>query len=307
MLFPTGKSNAILPVGGVVIICAMLALLAGTACSPSKRDAERLQKTLELEKKKAEQLKAQAEAEEAAQAARKEAEAKALEEASKVSAASGAIGVGEPLDPFLTTDALTDDVELREAIAALARARPNKAMLTMLSNKKAEAGRALAKALWHTQTNVRTQSGSLLAHVKASGEHVDKALTRSLRTEPDRDVRAMVAKSLVALEPKSMVPLLLEVLAKDGEGQVRANAAYALGAIGDKVAVDQLIIALGDSETWVRMRAVTALRRLKARKAVRALERMLSDKNVLVRQDTVRALKAITGKRYKERKPRLIQ
>ena len=117
----------------------------------------------------------------------------------------------------------------------------------------------------------------------------------------------MVAKSLVALEPVSMVPLLIEVLAKDKEGQVRANAAYALGAIRDQRALNPLLIALKDTETWVRMRSVTALRRLKSRKAVPALERMLSDQNVLVRQDTVRALKAITGKRYKERAPRLIQ
>ncbi len=290
-----------------VALCAALAMLATTGCNPSDRTKKRLEETLKKEKKAAAEAKLAAERAEAAEKERKEAEAAAAAEAAKVSEASGAIAVGEPLDPFLKTEELTDDVELRDAIAKLANSRPNKAMLSLLTKKKAEATKALAKALWHEKANVRSQSGALLAHVKAKGELIDKALTRSIRTEPDRDVRAMVTKSLVALEFKSMVPLLIDVLARDREGQVRANAAYALGAIGDHKAVDPLIAALADTETWVRMRSVTALRRLKARKAVPALQRMLSDKNVLVRQDTVRALKAITGKRYKEKAPRLIQ
>lgn len=288
-------------------LASSLIVVLAVGCKPSDKLNKRLEKTLKKEQSKAEEAAAQAAAEAEREKARLAAEARAKEEASKVPAASGAIGVGEKLQPFFNTEALSEDAALRSEIEKLARARPSKKLLAMLTAKKALAGPALARALWHENANVRSQSGALLAHVKAKGAEVDDAFRRSLRTEPDRDVRAMVAKALVTHQLKSMVPLLIEVLAKDGEHQVRANAAYALGAIGDRQAVDPLIAALAHKETWVRLRSVTALRRLKARKAVPALEHMLSDQNVLVRQDTVRALKTITGKKYAERSPRLVQ
>lgn len=290
-----------------LVLTATLMVTGTSGCKPSAKVKERLGKTLEQERAEAEQVKAEAARKAEEEAARLAAEAKAKEEASKVSAATGAIGVGEKLEPFLTTEALSDDVELREGLERLARDRPSKKFLAMLTAKGAKSGPALAKALWHENANVRSQSGALLAHVKATGAEVDAALTRSLRTEPDRDVRAMVAKAMVTHNLKSMVPLLIEVMAKDGEGHVRANCAYSLGAIGDMQALDPLIAALADKETWVRLRAVTALRRMKARKAVPSLEHMLSDQNVLVREDAVRALKALTGKRYAQKSPRLIQ
>ena len=300
MLRLTRSRLALVLMGGL-----MLTLTVG--CKPSEKVHKRLGKTLEQEQAEAEKAKVEAAHRVEEEQARLAAEAKAKDEATKVSAASGAIAVGEKFDPFITTEELTDDVELRSGIEKLARERPSKNFLAMLTSKRAKAGEALTRALWHDNANVRSQSGALLAHVKATGPEVDAAFTRSLRTEPDRDVRAMVAKALVTHNLNSMVPLLIEVMAKDGEGQVRANCAYALGAIGDRQAIDPVIAALADKETWVRLRAVTALRRLKAKEAVPSLEHMLSDQNVLVRQDTVRALKALTGRRYTEKAPRLVQ
>lgn len=225
-----------------------------------------------------------------------------------VPASSGALGAGEPIEAYVKTEALSDDKALAEAIGELGWKSPTKSLRALVEANKVKARAALLAAMWHERTNVRSRSVSILQWIveaKDDGKDLVEAFTRSLRKEPDKNVRALVAKAQVKLQTPSLAPLLIEVLANDKTGDVRANAAYALGTMDDSAAVLQLQLALKDSETWVRLRSVTALRRLRARKAIPQLEQMLADENVEVREAAVRALKELTGRTHKQRPPPL--
>jgi len=231
--------------------------------------------------------------------------APAAPEVATVPESSGAVAKGELLEPFVKTADLSTDAALADAVATLKGGRPTEALIAQLKARKNIAKQALLKAMWHEEVNVRAQAPSLFAEAGITADDdVLKEFQRVLRKEPDRDARGMAAKALVRLRVPGIAPLLIELLQKDGEGQVRANAAYALGAQEERSATDALVAGMTDSETWVRMRCITALRRIGAKSAVPALEKALSDPNSLVRADAVLALKTLTGKTYSE-KPHL--
>lgn len=288
-----------------LLLWAAIAVCA-TGCKAPDATKKRVEQTLKQKAEAEEKAKREAQRKAEEDKARAEAEEEARKKASTVQASSGAVGVGEPIEPFVKTEQLSANAELRDGLEKLARGRPTKGLLALLAADKKLAREAAIQAMWHESANVRSQAPALIGITGGLDEPaVVAAFKRSLRKEQDRDVRSQVAKALVTVQIKALVPVLIELLQKDGEGQVRANAAYALGAIGDKQATDPLIAALADTETWVRLRSVTALRRLRASKATLSLEHTLSDPNVLVREAAVRALKTITGKSYKEKSPRL--
>ena len=284
---------------GVWSITALAMVLVFTAGCDERSRTEKLIEKTRRKKTKHPALTAAVEPE------IKEVEVERPPEPAKVPEGSGALDTGKPLEPFIGDEALSSDAKLRSSLLRLRSNRPSKAWIRKLKSNRKSASQALIQGLWHQHTNVRSQSASLLAEIGAKGPDVEAALRRSLRTEPDSDVRSIACKALVTLKFRSFVPLLIELLGRDGAHSVRSNAAYALGTIGDKRATDALIGALSDKETWVRLRAVTAMRRVRNKKAVPSLERALSDPNILVRQAAVRSLKAITGRRYSERTPRL--
>ncbi|MCO4762227.1 MAG: HEAT repeat domain-containing protein [Myxococcales bacterium] len=220
-----------------------------------------------------------------------------------VPALSGALGVGEVLPPFVTSAQLSRDKRLRRGLARLARNRPTAGLLADLARDPALGATALIAALWHENPNVRAQCYRLLHHGKPGGSALITAMRRTLRQDPDRDVRAAAALALVSLPTPALVPLLVKLLRRDGAASVRANAAHALGSQADAAVVPVLIAALKDDDTWVRLRAISSLRRLRAHSAVASLEAILSDPDGRVRKATTRTLKALTGKAYRERTP----
>lgn len=89
------------------------------------------------------------------------------------------------------------------------------------------------------------------------------------------------------------VPALVEALVSDNES-IRANAAYALGDIGDAAqdAVPALTQALRDESTWVRRHATEALGLIgqPAQNTVSALIDLLCDEHYWIRDNAARAL-----------------
>jgi HEAT repeat protein len=125
--------------------------------------------------------------------------------------------------------------------------------------------------------------------------------------DSDASVRAMSAEALgdivLALHGGGLSiweaagPALGKALADDADPRVRAAAAYALGAFGDRASslAPALRAALHDAEPRVRRGAARALGRLSegANDAVKDLCDLLKDSELLVRRDAVTALGSI--------------
>ena len=223
----------------------------------------------------------------------------------KVTVQSGAAAVGEELPPFIATEALSDDQELRERIAALGYKPPNRHTTKMLQEKGAPAVQAVLAGMWHGQARVRAQSARLLTKLDFKKETATEAFNRVLRMDPAGATRAAAASALVDLQIDGCSTALIDVLRKDKDESARANAAWALGKIGHKPAADALEGALVDDATWVRIRSATALGRLRSKGSVKALQHALSDPNGEVRKSASRALKKLTGRNHPPRAPRL--
>ena len=77
-------------------------------------------------------------------------------------------------------------------------------------------------------------------------------------TDSERQEEAVDA--LVKIGPPAVEALITAV--NDGDATICANAAEALGHIGDKRALGPLIVALQDSDSQVVLTAINALRRI---------------------------------------------
>ncbi len=95
-------------------------------------------------------------------------------------------------------------------------------------------------------------------------------------------LRTSVANALGDLRDARAVRPLIDSVLRDPSATVRAQAAAALGRIGDVTAVPLLIAALGDPEHWVRLRALEAIEAIVPDDTA-ALEVALADPNRDVR------------------------
>ena len=101
------------------------------------------------------------------------------------------------------------------------------------------------------------------------------------------------APSVEQLQEDRDVAALAEVLASHTEAEVRADAAAALGAIGDADGADALVAALSDPEASVRRAAAGALGSLRDPATVEALGAALGDADPDVRVAAVASLDRI--------------
>ncbi|MEO8846453.1 MAG: HEAT repeat domain-containing protein [Kofleriaceae bacterium] len=95
-------------------------------------------------------------------------------------------------------------------------------------------------------------------------------------------LRTSVANALGDLHDARAVRALIDSVLRDPSATVRAQAAAALGRIGDITALPQLVAALGDPEHWVRLRALEAIEAVTP-EDTSALEVALDDPNRDVR------------------------
>ena len=102
-------------------------------------------------------------------------------------------------------------------------------------------------------------------------------------------MRKCAADALGKLKDTQAVEPLSEVLLRDGDADVRASAAWALGEIGDASAVETLIKALNDEDSGVREKAVAALGKM-GKDAFEPLVQALSAKKARVRKGAALAL-----------------
>ena len=104
------------------------------------------------------------------------------------------------------------------------------------------------------------------------------------------DFRETGALGLGELQDSRAITPLSDALSGDASPVVRMTAAWALGEIGEKTAIDALARALGDRAPEVRRTAAWALGELNDKRAVRPLSAALNDAVLEVRLEAVWAL-----------------
>jgi len=194
-------------------------------------------------------------------------------------------------------DEITDNAEIRELVESMAISggeKQKRANLKKLKSKGSYA--ALMRAMRSENANIRIQAARILRRSGVKSKAFTKALIGVVRSDPDKDVRGMIAEVLVYYDNRETVPALIDVLLHDGGDGARTNAARALAAIKDGRSVTPLINALDDKDTWVRLRAAGALKRMGAKRAVPALVERLNDPNKRVQERAHQALRALTGR-----------
>lgn len=110
----------------------------------------------------------------------------------------------------------------------------------------------------------------------------------------ESDVRREAAEALVEMHNAAATPVLLEAL-RDMDSPVRSQAAAALGAIGDACAVGALIAAMRTHDSTTSQNAAAALARIGGEAAMSALLESLKDEETYIRISAVRALASASG------------
>ena len=129
----------------------------------------------------------------------------------------------------------------------------------------------------------------------AIGSPAYEALSRSL-TAPAWIARKNAAWALGALGDRKAAPLLAKTL-RDSEPFVRGRSAWALGALDASEAVPALVEALKDSDAGVREQVAWALGAIGDRRAVDGLIGALTDSVSSVRKQAAWALGALGDRR----------
>jgi len=113
-----------------------------------------------------------------------------------------------------------------------------------------------------------------------------------LLLDKDDDVRKFAIELLSDAGAREQAPALIERLANDPNPNVRGAAAKAIGALGCREALPQLVAALKDIE-WVRFIVLEALCRLGDEEVVEPILELLSDPSPATRRSAIETLGAI--------------
>jgi HEAT repeat protein len=133
------------------------------------------------------------------------------------------------------------------------------------------------------------------AALVATGSAAYEALAAALRAS-QWQARKNAAWALGALDDRRAVDVLIAAL-RDAEAPVRRNASWALGALDDRKAVPALSDALRDTDPGTRSQAAWALGALDSPEAVPGLIECVNDAESSVRSQAAWALGAIDDAR----------
>lgn len=185
--------------------------------------------------------------------------------------------------------------ELRELGSGAAPALPR--LLAMLDDGSPVDAAVCAERTWrHGWSQDATSPGEQAASaLVAIGTPAYEPLTRAL-AGPAWIARKNAAWALGALGNRSAIPLLARTL-RDAEPAVRGRGAWALGALDSSEAVPALVEALKDTDPGVREQVAWALGAIGDRRAVDGLIGALADSAAGVRKQAAWALGAISDKR----------
>ncbi len=126
---------------------------------------------------------------------------------------------------------------------------------------------ALLKALEDPYFKVRSLSAHALAKVAPSEAEVREALARRLEVETEELTRVDLAWALAKTGDRSAMGIVRELLLKGGLPEVRAEAALALGEVGEPADRDLLAVAARDKKGLVRHEASRSLEKIGQRAA----------------------------------------
>lgn len=191
-------------------------------------------------------------------------------------------------------DISTNDDEA-ELVGMLAQARTGEKAWKVIRKSPEKYFEFLYRALRASNREVRVQAAVIMGLLKDKSEQTTIKLTDAVLLDQDPDVRAIAAKAFIAIRTKAAVDVLTRSLNEDPYEAARANAAWALGDIGDETAVPHLRKAMSDEDTFVRLRAVSAVKKMKAKSALPELVERLSDKSPMVVDRAEEALVEISG------------
>ncbi|PYX42881.1 MAG: hypothetical protein DMG83_19245, partial [Acidobacteria bacterium] len=193
----------------------------------------------------------------------------------------------------------------RSALVALGRTRALEAVAALneaLDSPATETRIAAARGLG--RTGLPQAAVAILDHLLSGGlpipEYtVKNALANCCRHSPQTllpylkdaggPARTIVARVLAELATPALGEDLI-VLATDGDAEVRASAARAMGASQASFALPELSVLVRDQEWFVRLRAVVALSSIQEPGRIRPLLHALCDSNRHVRQRAACAL-----------------
>ena len=193
----------------------------------------------------------------------------------------------------------------RSALVALGRTRAAEAVAALeeaLDSPATETRIAAARGLG--RTGLPQAAVAMLDHLLSDGlpipEYtVKNALANCCRHSPQTllpylkdaggPARTIVARVLAELATPALGEDLI-ILATDGDAEVRASAARAMGASQASFALPVLSVLVRDQEWFVRLRAVVALSSIQEPGRIRPLLHALCDSNRYVRQRAAWAL-----------------
>ncbi|MFB3882591.1 MAG: HEAT repeat domain-containing protein [Armatimonadota bacterium] len=192
------------------------------------------------------------------------------------------------------------------AISALGRTggqAATKALIPLLRDREGKVGAAAASALGNAEGAEAAEA--LLGAARDRWWQVRRAAARglggrpgaplaqalvSLLDDPYWQVRSAAAEALGRSKARSAVPALIDVVRKDDDPAVRAEAVRALGQIGDRRALTVVAALVGDANERVRWAAVGAVSDINGGRAGGELERLLAKGNADQREAAARAL-----------------
>jgi len=145
----------------------------------------------------------------------------------------------------------------------------------------------LIEALEHDNKNIRRYSAKVLGEI--GDERAIEPLILNLRDD-NKWVRRETSGALSKMGEPATTPLIQ--LLEDPDWKVRGAAAWALGRIGSKEAVDPLVKALLEDENgFVRSGAANALGNIGDERAVEPMKKATKDESSYVRKVSEKYLK----------------